>query len=164
MTTRSIAMVGISADLEADCIPVTVPPSTKVLITTAKNAAAIRAWVEIIFMVGPVVWFVAMDRTVGSGTAARERLAMNCVKRALNCKRAFVAKSSLFAVHSGFLSFRRAGRRLVPILASRWRRAHGARFHLSYAGTKRAPGRRSSQIAIETLSRFHSKPLIKAAR
>jgi hypothetical protein len=119
MTTRSIAMVGIWADLEADCIPVTVPPNTTVLITKAKNAATIRAWVEMVFMVGPFVWFVAMDRTVGSGTAARERLAMNCVKRAVNCKRAFVAKSALFAVHSGFLSFRRAGQRLGPILASR---------------------------------------------
>jgi hypothetical protein len=109
MTTRSIAMVGISADLEADCIPVTVPPSTTVLITTAKNAAAIRAWVEIVFMVRSFVWFVAMDRTVGSGTAARERLAMNCIKRAVNCKRGFVAKSALSTVHSGFLSFHRAG-------------------------------------------------------
>jgi hypothetical protein len=40
---------------------------------------------------------------------------MNCVKRAVNCKRGFVAKSALFAVHSGFLSFRRAGQRLGPI-------------------------------------------------
>jgi hypothetical protein len=118
MTTRSIAMVGISADLEADCIPVTVPPNTTVLITTAKNAATMRAWVEVVFMVRSFVWFVAMDRTVGSGTAACERLAMNCIKRAVNCKRGFVAKSGLSAVHSGFLSFRRAGQRLSTDLAA----------------------------------------------
>jgi len=69
-------------------------------------------------MVGPFVWFVAMDRTLGSGTAARERLAMNCVKRAVNCKRGFVAKSALSAVHSGFLSFHRARQRLSADLAA----------------------------------------------
>jgi hypothetical protein len=33
---------------------------------------------------------------------------MNCVKRGVNCKRAFAANSALSAVHSGFLSFHRA--------------------------------------------------------
>jgi hypothetical protein len=111
-------MVGISADLEADCIPVTVPPNTRVLITTAKNAATMRAWVEVVFMVRSFVWFVAMDRTVGSGTLARERVAMNCIKRGVDCKRGFVAKSALSAIHSGFLSFRRARRRLSTDLAA----------------------------------------------
>jgi hypothetical protein len=43
---------------------------------------------------------------------------MNCVKRAVNCKRGFVAKSALSAVHSGFLSFRRAGQHLSTDLAA----------------------------------------------
>jgi hypothetical protein len=43
---------------------------------------------------------------------------MNCVKRGVNCKRAFVAKSVLLAVHSGFLSFHRARRRLSADLAA----------------------------------------------
>jgi len=43
---------------------------------------------------------------------------MNCVKRAMNCKCGFVAKSGLSAVHSGFLSFRRAGQRLSTDLVA----------------------------------------------
>jgi hypothetical protein len=43
---------------------------------------------------------------------------MNCVKRGVNCKRGFVAKSALSAVHSGFLSFHRAGKRLSADLAA----------------------------------------------
>jgi hypothetical protein len=43
---------------------------------------------------------------------------MNCIERAVNCKRGFVAESGLSAVHSGFLSFRRAGQRLSTDLAA----------------------------------------------
>jgi len=43
---------------------------------------------------------------------------MNCIKRAVNCKRGFVAKSALSTVHSGFLSFHRARQRLSADLAA----------------------------------------------
>jgi hypothetical protein len=104
-------MVGISA-FGADCIAVTVPPNTAVLINRAEIAARIRAWVEIVFMVGPFVWFVAMDRTVGSETPPRERLAMNCAKRVMSCNPVSDAKLALSAVHSRFLSFHRRRRQL----------------------------------------------------
>ena len=54
ITTASSTTIGVAADLEVDCIPVTVPPSTAVLIRTAKNAAATRAWVEMVLMIGPL--------------------------------------------------------------------------------------------------------------
>jgi hypothetical protein len=65
-----------------------------------------------VFMVGPSVWFVAMDRTVGSAATPRERLATNCVKRVMSCNRAFDLKLALSAVHSRFLSFHRRRRQL----------------------------------------------------
>ena len=116
MTTRSIRIVGIS-DFGVDCIALTVPPSTAVLITRAEIAARIRAWVEMVFMFGPFVWFVAMDRTVGSDAKPRERLAMNCAKCVMNCKRVLSAKRALSAVHSRFLSFHRRCRRFSKNLA-----------------------------------------------
>src|SRR5215203_3704823 len=104
MTMRSIKITGISA-LGADCIAVTVPPSTAVLITRAEIAAMTRAWVEMVFMIGPLFGFVAMDRTVGSGRATRKRLAMDCVIGAMSCKALFCAESAALQFMPAFRRF-----------------------------------------------------------
>ena len=116
ITTPSIWMVGISA-FDADCIAVTVPPSTAVLIKRAETAATILAWVEVVFMIGPLFGSFAMKRTVGTSPFSSERLAMKCRKRGVSCKRRLGAVWGVSAVHSGFLTFRRRGRHLSLNLA-----------------------------------------------
>src|SRR5207249_9795941 len=61
-----------------------------------------------------VVVRAAMERTLGTQPAARERLATECAFAGMNCKCKFVALEPVFPVHSGFLTFRHDRRRSSP--------------------------------------------------
>ena len=71
-------MVGIS-DFGADCIAVTVPPSTAVLMTNAEMAATILAWVEMVFMFGPLL--VRCDETNCRQRDRRKRAACDELRK-----------------------------------------------------------------------------------
>ena len=74
-----------------------------------------RAWVEIVFMCGPLFGSLCCDvRTVGNGPRHRERIATDCSIGGANCRAGFVARGRASTVHSAPLPFRRTLLHFMP--------------------------------------------------
>jgi hypothetical protein len=98
-------------DSALHCIPATVLPSTTAVVMRAIAKDIRRAWVEIVFMVGPFVRFVdraAMKRTLGIRSPRRERIATERRDRGVNCRAVSRRPAVGSTVHSGLMPFRRA--------------------------------------------------------